>query len=181
MKRQTGFTMIEMLTAVAVAAVLMVIAVPNYQEMVKNNCLTNDTNALVSSLQMARSEAIKRSTTATITADSPGVSTNEWGLGWKVTLDEDSNGNGTLDPGEDYNDNGTLDNNALVRQVDLTCTKTTIDETADTTSITYLDDGSTNTSAKFDICDDRTGETGRQVTISFTGRPNTDSNYAGCM
>jgi type IV fimbrial biogenesis protein FimT len=181
MKRQTGFTMIELLTAVAVAAVLMVIAVPNYQEMVKNNCLTNDANALVSSVQLARSEAIKRSTKATLTADNPGVSTNEWGLGWKVTLDEDSNGNGTLDPGEDYNDNGTLDNAAVVRQVDLTCTKTTIDETANTTSLVYDSDGFSNTSAKFDICDSRTGETGRQVTISFTGRPDTNSDYTGCM
>lgn len=181
MNRQTGFTMLELLTAVAIAAILMVFALPNYQTMIKNNCLTNDANALVSSFQQARSEAVKRSTTTTITAANAGDTTNEWGKGWTITIDEDRNGNGTLDPGEDYNGDGVLSTSALVRKVDLTCTATTIDETADATTIKYQSDGSADTHATFDICDDRTGETGREVTISFTGRPNTDSNFTGCM
>ena len=101
MNRQTGFTMIELLTAVAIAAVLLVIALPNYQQMIKNNCMTTDANSLVSSLQQARSEAVKRSTTTTVTATNTGDSSNEWGLGWKITIDEDRNGNGTLDAGEE--------------------------------------------------------------------------------
>lgn len=173
--------MIELLTAVAIAAVLLVIALPNYQQMIKNNCMTTDANSLVSSLQQARSEAVKRSTTTTVTATNTGDSSNEWGLGWKITIDEDRNGNGTLDAGEDYDGDGALSNAALVREVSLTCTTTTIDEPADTTAITYGSDGFTNASAKFNICDDRTGETGRQVTISFTGRPSTDSDYTGCL
>lgn len=181
MNRETGFTMIELLTAVAIAAVLMVVALPNYQTMIKNNCLTNDTNALVSSFQQARSEAVKRSTTTTITAGNPGDASNEWGQGWTITIDEDRNGNGTLDAGEDYDGDGVLSNSALVRQVNLTCTATTIDEIADATTIKYTADGSADTHATFDICDDRTGETGREVTISFTGRPDTNSNFTGCL
>lgn len=173
--------MLELMTAVAIAAILMVMAVPNYQQMVKNNCMTTDANSLVSSFQQARSEAVKRSTTTTVTADNAGDSGNEWGKGWTITIDEDRNANGTLDAGEDYDGDGTLSNSALVRKVSLTCTATTVDETADITSITYGSDGFTDTSASFDICDDRTGETGRQVTISFTGRPSTNSDYTGCM
>jgi type IV fimbrial biogenesis protein FimT len=180
MNRQSGFTMLELLTAVAVAAVLLVVALPNYQQMIKNNCLTTDANSLVTSLQQARSEAVKRSTTTTLTATNAADSSNEWGLGWKITIDEDRNGNGTLDAGEDYDGDGALSNSALVREVGLTCTKTTVDEPADTTSITYDSSGFPSTSAKFNVCDDRTGETGRQVSISFTGRPSTESNYTGC-
>jgi type IV fimbrial biogenesis protein FimT len=180
MNRQTGFTLLELMTAVAIAAVLLVVALPNYQQMVKNNCLTTDANSLVTSLQQARSEAVKRSTTTTLTATNAGNASNEWGLGWKVTIDEDRNGNGTLDAGEDYDGDGVLSNSALVREVSLTCTATTVDEPANTTSITYDSSGFPSTSAKFNVCDDRTGETGRQVSISFTGRPSTESDYTGC-
>jgi len=172
--------MLELMTAVAIAAILMVIAVPNFQDLMKNNCLTNDANALVASLQQARSEAVKRSTTTTVTALNTSDSSNEWGLGWTITLNEDRNGNGTLDAGEDYNGNGTLETSAQVRRIDLTCSKTTIDEPSDTTAISYTNDGFSDKSATFNICDDRTGETGRQVTLSFTGRPSTESDYTGC-
>jgi type IV fimbrial biogenesis protein FimT len=181
MNRQSGFTLLELMIAVAIAAVLLVVALPNYQQMIKNNCLTTDANSLVTSLQQARSEAVKRSSTTTLTATNASDTNNEWGLGWKVTIDEDRNGNGTLDAGEDYDGDGALSNSALVRQVNLTCTATTMDEPADTTSISYDSSGFPSTSAKVNICDDRTGETGRQVSISFTGRPQTESDYTGCL
>jgi len=127
MNKFTGFTILEIMVVIAIAGVLMAVALPSYQAMVKNNCMTTGTNALVSSFQQARSEAVKRGTEVTISAGNPGDSGNEWGTGWSITIDEDRNGNGSLDTGEDYNGNGTLDSAAPVRNVSLTC------ETASTT------------------------------------------------
>jgi type IV fimbrial biogenesis protein FimT len=175
MKKEHGFNLIELMVAVSVAGVLIAVALPNYQTMVKNNCMTANTNSLVASFQQARSEAIKRKTNVTITA------TTNWGTGWTVTLDEDRNDNSTLDTGEDYDGDGALDNAALVRTVTLTCVNTTITETrAGDTTFVYQNDGFIDDRGVFDVCDDRTAERGRQISISSTGRPTTNSNYNGC-
>lgn len=58
--RARGFTMVELMTTLAVAAVLMVIAVPSFSNMINANRLTTAANAMVGALNSARMEAIKR-------------------------------------------------------------------------------------------------------------------------
>jgi type IV fimbrial biogenesis protein FimT len=189
MRKEHGFTLIEMMIAVAIAGVLVAVALPNYQSMVKNNCMTTSANSIVSTFQLARSEAIKRGTSVTLTASNAGDNTNEWGTGWSITINEDRNGNGGLDAGEDFDGDGVLDATALLRQVALTCTQTTIDETIDAitnpsdnidndSTFIYQSTGAVDDPGTFNICDDRTGENGRQITISATGRPSTNSTFA---
>jgi type IV fimbrial biogenesis protein FimT len=175
-----GFTIMELMIVVAIAGILAAVGIPSFQSLVKDNCLTTGTNLLVSSFQQARSEAVKRSTTLTITASNAGVSTNEWGNGWTVTIDEDSDSDGVLDTGEDFDGDGTLDAAATFRIVTLSCTNTTMNETGDDTVFIYESDGFIDSAGTFDVCDDRTGETGRQITINAVGRPNTESRYTGC-
>ena len=171
----TGFTVIELMITVAVAGVLMAVAIPSFSNLQKDNCLTTSTNTFVTSLQQARSEAVKRRTNVTLTASS-GISDNEWGTGWTITLDEDRNSNGTLDAGEDYNGNGGSPERAvLVRTVSLGCTLTKMD--GDQSVLVYGSNGFIDMAATINVCDDRTGERDRQITISNTGRPNTNSSY----
>ena len=148
-RSQQGFTILELMTVVAIAGILMAVGVPSYNNMVKNNCLTTKANSLVSSLQFARSEAAKRNASVSIDASNSGDNTNEWGTGWTI---KDNIGN-------------------TIRTVQLQCDLTTVDETSDSTSFTYGGDGFIVNGGTLDLCDDRTGETGRQITISVTGRP----------
>lgn len=174
-KQSFGFNLLELMMALAIGGILAAFAVPSYQQMTKNNCLTTSTNNLITSFQQARSEAIKRRSRVTLTANN---GTN-WEDGWNVTINEDRNGNGVLDTNEDYDGDGALDAAALIRQNTITCGVTTITGTAN--SFYYNGEGFISSSGSFDVCDDRTAEVGRQISINTIGRPNTNSEYGGCL
>ncbi len=153
----SGFTIVELMIGIAVLAVLMSLAVPSYQAFVKNNCMTTTSASLVVAFQLARSEAVKRRQDVSIRAKS-----GAWNNGWQVMH------GGTIlrDFGRD------------------SCDNTTITETdSGSTEFTYRPTGLVNDDATLSICDDRDNNNasspGRQVSISLTGRPHTDSRYTG--
>ncbi|RZA29771.1 MAG: prepilin-type N-terminal cleavage/methylation domain-containing protein [Lysobacteraceae bacterium] len=60
LRGRSGFSMVELMVTVAVMAVLMAAAFPSFTGLVNGNRLTGNANELLASLQMARSEAIRR-------------------------------------------------------------------------------------------------------------------------
>lgn len=54
-----GFTLIELLVTITVLGIVLAIAVPSFQDLIRRNRLSSETNNLVSALAIARSEAIK--------------------------------------------------------------------------------------------------------------------------
>ena len=149
-KNESGFTLVELMITVAIGAVLLGVALPNYQDMVKNNCMTATTNSLIANLQLARSEAIKRNQNIRLVANVSG-----WGLGWTIQSPT----------------------NVVIRDVSLTCSQTTLTESGGSTTLTYKPSGFIDDPATFTVCDDRTAETGRRITINAVGRPNTDPGF----
>lgn len=57
---RAGFTLVELMVTIFVAAILMAIAVPSFQHIATSSRLTTTANSLVSALHAARMEAVKR-------------------------------------------------------------------------------------------------------------------------
>ena len=80
-----GFTLIELMVTLAVAAVLITVAVPNFRMFMVNNRLASQANDLITALSVARSEAVKRGGNVTVCASSDGATcTGTWAQGWIV-------------------------------------------------------------------------------------------------
>lgn len=88
-----GFTLLELMVVLAIAAILMAVAVPSFALLIQKNRLATQTNAFIADLQFARAEAIKQGQTVTICASSDGsacLGTTAWGTGWIVFADPDN-------------------------------------------------------------------------------------------
>lgn len=86
---QFGFTLIELMVTIAVASVLIMVAVPSFNDAILNSKLTGNANNLLSSIQIARSEAIKRNTVVLLCRSADGKScatSGGWEQGWIVRL-----------------------------------------------------------------------------------------------
>ncbi len=75
-----GFTLIEAIMVVAILAILVAIAVPSFSTLIRSQRVKNTSFDIFSSLSYARSEAITRNTTVTVTPTS-----ENWSNGWTVT------------------------------------------------------------------------------------------------
>ena len=70
--RSGGFSLLELMITVAVAAILLALAVPSFTSIINNNRLTAGSNALVTAMHHARSEAVRRNARVTVCASTDG-------------------------------------------------------------------------------------------------------------
>ncbi len=172
-----GFTLLELMISVALVGLLATIGIPSYVDSVKNNRLTTGANELISALNLARSEAVKRNLSVSIRT----TNTN-WRDGWDVFVDLDNDG--TLDIGEQ-----------IIRTYPALPPQFTLNGNGNYTNfIRFLATGesrgstTTNSSnARFVICDNRDGNnlpeaySSKLIVVNFVGRPRmgTDTDSDG--
>lgn len=88
---QAGFTIVELMVVVAIAAILAMVAIPSLRDVMNNMRQSSAANLLMSDLNHARAEAIKRNArvlvcrrnTAGTDCNTAGTAT-DWSVGWVV-------------------------------------------------------------------------------------------------
>lgn len=92
MDRQNGFTLMELLTTMAVAALLASMAVPSFTTLSLNSKRVSSTNELVSAMHYARSSAVLRNARFTVCPTSNGTACEAvgWNQGWLAFADLNS-------------------------------------------------------------------------------------------
>jgi len=173
MKRQNlGFTLIELIITMVIAAIVVTIGVPSFRNIILNNTRVAQVNELVGALNLARSEAAKSGLRATICRSADGATcatdtSGVWGSGWIVYVDR--NQDGALSSGEAIKVQGAIPESFTLQTSVLL-----------TQSVTYLANGTLSSPASIDtlvkcegvfqLCDSRKVDQARFITISVTGR-----------
>ena len=87
--RESGFTLFELMITNAILVILTVVAVPSMSVFINENRQTAAINLLLSSMNMARTEAVKRSVRVLVCPSSGcgSVSASSWQNGWQVCYD----------------------------------------------------------------------------------------------
>jgi type IV fimbrial biogenesis protein FimT len=104
--RDHGFTLIELVVTMAVAAILVTVAIPNMRTFIQNNRLITQTNNLIGDINYARSESLRRTSangqplSIGICASTSGTACTggTWAGGYLVFVD--ANNDGAWDGGD---------------------------------------------------------------------------------
>lgn len=79
-----GFTLVELMVTLTIAATLAAVAVPSVQSFLRNNELSAASTALLTAINTARSEAMKSGRSAMVV---PANNGSDWAQGWVVFVD----------------------------------------------------------------------------------------------
>lgn len=165
MKKNHGFTLVELMITLAVVAILISLAAPSFQLAIQNNRLTTQVNNLVTALSLARSEAIKRGATVTVCKSNGGAActaAGNWDQGWVVFTDPTTP--------------GIIDNAADIIRVYEQATGVTVRTGANFNNfVSYLASGVSqgnggDPNGIFRVCDDRGIPSARAVDVNALGR-----------
>jgi len=159
-KPNNGFTLIELMLAIAVAAVLFSLAAPSMHELLQRQRITATANELVAHINQARLHAVTRREIAVICPSldrETCTGSNRWEDGWIVF--RDPNRDGKPDGPGDVLRIGSGMENLLI-------------DSAGRTRIRYQPSGAASgTNLTIKLCDQRKPEQSRAVIVSNPGRP----------
>ena len=168
MKKNSGFTLLELVVTVALIAIAVSIAVPSMSTFTQNDRLTTNINTLVGHLAYARSEAVKlnQQVSVCVSNNTASCTAGNWQDGWIVYIDADASN--TFTAGEQVlRAQQALDGNNTIT-------------TAIGSQITYDYRGfaTAGSVGALLLCDARSGNFGKTIRISTTGRVRLEDDSA---
>jgi type IV fimbrial biogenesis protein FimT len=156
-RRQRGFNLIELMLGITVLAIVLGLGVPSFITMIRDNRLISQSNDMLTALNYARSEALKRGFRVSIC---PGTATactggTDWNAGILVFTDDIGTA-GTLDTGDEPIQSWPASTSGFVA--------------SGPASVTFLPNGAQAT-AQIDVYKSGcTGQNKRRVSVAITGR-----------
>jgi type IV fimbrial biogenesis protein FimT len=179
-----GFTLIELIAVLAVAAILLSIVIPGFNQILLDSRRAAAINSWIAALHYSRTEAISKHMTVTICRSASAATARPlcagaggWEAGWLIFADDDQDG--VFD-----------DDEALLRVHELLPAGATLRGNAKlATQVTFRSNGMTINNGRLAYCDRRGWtEDARILVVATTGRvrlttPAGDSNspLPGCM
>jgi type IV fimbrial biogenesis protein FimT len=92
-----GFSLVELMAALAVAGVLLAVAAPDLRALILRQQLKSASGDLLAAVQAARSQALARGEMVKLLPQGPGGT--DWTRGWRMFVDRD--GDGQPGPGDE--------------------------------------------------------------------------------
>lgn len=174
----------ELLTTITIAGILLGVAIPSFTSIIASNQLTTYANELVTALNFARSEAVKRGVQVTVRRK--GATSAQWESGWDVFVD--INGNGLLDDTNlmpcETNAKGSLKEDCLLRTYDALPSGYTLRSgvSAHQDFAAYLPSGLGNVAVSdtFRLCSGTDNTLSRAITINAVGRTQVTTGTTSC-
>ncbi len=165
MKRQKGFTLIELMVTLGIATIVLSFGVPSFQNVIMDNRLITKANQFVTSVNLARSAAVRYQRNATVCASTnydaavpTCTASTDWSNGWIVWVDKDRDA--VVDAGETLAVFEPLTNSLSFSSLG-------------TAGFTYDARGfSLAGGDDLVLCDTRAAETGRLIRVNAVGRTN---------
>ncbi len=156
----SGFTLIELITALVIAGILVTIAAPSFRGFLLSNQVSTEINNLVADITLARTEAVKRMAVITLcnSKDQQACTDTNWADGRIVWVD--ANVNGIVDNGEILRAASTIGRGASL----IAANFTNVDR------IQYRPSGSADSTGTFQLCDAENRYC-RCLTVGTTGGP----------
>lgn len=192
-----GFTLIELMVTVSVLAVVLALGVPSFVNLIAQNRMATQTNEFVSSLNLTRMEAVRRSQSVTMRSIDTASNSSKFETGWQVFTDANGNGSAAVGgsaaqsentDGFIIRDNGALAGNTTVRRVSQTASGGSVTYAAlsasDSMRVTFNSRGAlaSGSNAFFRICDSgRSTLPGRIVQVAPVGRISLVSTTTSCQ
>ena len=169
MIRQTAITLIELLIALAVLAIISIAAVPGFSSIIHNIRMNSSVNELAHSLQRARQNARVTGVATAVCSSTDGQQcqlNGHWENGWLVFANTDADEPPRVDPGESILDaRGAVPNMRVY---------------ANRRAFTMRPFGLRSTNGTLIWCDPRGDKYARAIVVSYTGKPRiSDTNSSG--